>query len=165
RNRLPYGFRPHLATAPRGGRRGSLNDEGVQVTKSAFDRSDTIDSIAAAQPIGGNTPDGSPPQGTAVAAQPTAKVSGGYIFWLMLANFGASIAMMVPLAYGRALRITELAPGHDEVLGYVTGTAQLIFLVLSPMIGIWSDRTRSRFGRRTPFLFLGAALGIVGAVI
>ncbi|KQQ66295.1 MFS transporter [Microbacterium sp. Leaf320] len=135
------------------------------MTKSEFDRSDTIDSIAAAQPVGGNTPDSTPVEGTAVGAEPTARVSGGYIFWLMLANFGASIAMMVPLAYGLALRITELAPGHEEVLGYVTGTAQLIFLVLSPMIGIWSDRTRSRFGRRTPFLFLGAALGIVGAVI
>ena len=56
------------------------------------------------------------------------------------------MAMMVPLSYGIAVRITELAPGHEEVLGYVTGSAQLVYLVLSPMIGIWSDRTRSRFG-------------------
>ncbi len=62
-----------------------------------------------------------------------------YIFWLMLASFGASIAMMVPLSYGIAVRISELAPGHEEVLGYITGTAQLIYLVISPMVGIWDD--------------------------
>ena len=72
------------------------------MTKSEYDRSDTIDSIAAAQPVGGNTPDGTPLETTVVGSEPTAKVSGGYIFWLMLANFGASIAMMVPLAYGLA---------------------------------------------------------------
>ncbi len=39
----------------------------------------------------------------------------------MVANFGASMALMVPLTYGLAVRISELAPGHEEVLGYVTG--------------------------------------------
>ena len=92
-------------------------------------------------------------------------MSKGYIFWLMLASFGASMAMMVPLSYGLAVRITELAPGHEEVLGYITGIAQVVYLVISPLVGIWSDRTRSRFGRRAPFLFLGTAIGLVGLVI
>ena len=63
------------------------------------------------------------------------------------------------------MRITELAPGHEELLGYITGSAQLVYLVLSPLIGIWSDRTRSRFGRRTPFIFLGSAIGLAGLVV
>jgi MFS family permease len=83
----------------------------------------------------------------------------------MLASFGASIAMMVPLSYGIAVRISELAPGHEEVLGYITGTAQLIYLVISPMVGIWSDRMRSGFGRRTPFIFLGTGIGLAGLVV
>ena len=33
------------------------------------------------------------------------------------------------------------------------------------MVGIWSDRTRSRFGRRTPFIFLGTAIGLAGLVV
>src|SRR6478735_8647695 len=75
--------------------------------------------------------------------EPQQPMSKGYIVWLMLASFGASMAMMVPLSYGIAVRITELAPGHEEVLGYIAGVAQVIYLVISPMVGIWSDRTRS----------------------
>lgn len=99
------------------------------------------------------------------ADEPQNPVSRSYIFWLMLASFGASMAMMVPLSYGIAVRIAELAPGHEEVLGYITGTAQVIYLVLSPMIGIWSDRTRSRYGRRSPFIFLGVMIGLAGLVV
>ena len=98
-------------------------------------------------------------------AEPTQPMSKGYIFWLMLASFGASMAMMVPLSYGIAVRITELAPGHEEVLGYITGIAQVVYLVLSPLVGIWSDRTRSRFGRRSPFIFLGTGIGLAGLVV
>ncbi|MET0589680.1 MAG: MFS transporter [Naasia sp.] len=99
------------------------------------------------------------------AGEPQQPMSRGYIFWLMLASFGASMAMMVPLSYGIAVRITELAPGREEVLGFVTGIAQAVYLVLSPLIGIWSDRVRSRFGRRSPFIYLGAAIGSAGLVV
>ena len=115
-----------------------------------------------AQPdlVGGDADNGMP-----ITGEPQQPVSRGYIFWLMIASFGASMAMMVPLSYGIAVRITELAPGHEEVLGYITGTAQLVYLLVSPIIGIWSDRTRSRYGRRTPFIFLGSAIGLAGLVV
>lgn len=100
-----------------------------------------------------------------VVAEPQQPISRSYIFWLMLASFGVSMAMMVPLAYGIAVRISELAPGHEEVLGYITGTAQAVYLIISPLIGIWSDRTRSRFGRRTPFIYLGIVIGLLGLVV
>lgn len=103
--------------------------------------------------------------GLGFGSEPQQPMSRSYIFWLMLASFGASMAMMVPLSYGIAVRITELAPGHEEVLGYITGSAQLVYLVVSPLIGIWSDRTRSRLGRRTPFLYLGTAIGLAGLVV
>lgn len=102
---------------------------------------------------------------TAASSEPHQPMSRSYIFWLMLASFGASMAMMVPLSYGIAIRITELAPGHEEVLGYITGTAQGVYLIISPLIGIWSDRTRSRFGRRSPFIYLGLAVGLAGLVV
>ncbi len=122
--------------------------------------------LAAAEPLPGNETaldvnDGADHR----AFEPTTPMSRGYIFWLMLASFGASMAMMVPLSYGIAVRISELAPGHEEVLGYITGTAQLVYLIISPLVGIWSDRTRSRFGRRSPFIYLGTAIGLVGLVI
>ncbi|MEV0144888.1 MULTISPECIES: MFS transporter [unclassified Nonomuraea] len=89
------------------------------------------------------------------------RVSAGYIFWMMAANFGISMAFVVPLSFSLAVRIDELAPGHEEVLGYVTGTAQAIYLVLSPLLGVWSDRTRTRLGRRRPFMLAGLFLGLV----
>lgn len=125
-----------------------------------------VGGVAAAQPLPGNRPPvGSADSVQSMVEEPQSPVSRGYIFWLMLASFGASIAMMVPLAYGIAVRISELAPGHEEVLGYITGTAQLIYLVISPIVGIWSDRMRSRFGRRTPFIFLGTGVGLAGLII
>jgi len=122
--------------------------------------------VAAAQPVPGNQNPGEASDGVeALPKEPQSPVSRSYILWLMLASFGASIAMMVPLSYGIAVRISELAPGHEEVLGYITGTAQLIYLVISPMVGIWSDRMRSGFGRRTPFIFLGTGIGLAGLVV
>ncbi|MBB5782822.1 MFS transporter [Nonomuraea jabiensis] len=92
------------------------------------------------------------------------RASASYIFWMMAANFGISMAFVVPLSFSLAVRIDELAPGHEEVLGYVTGTAQTVYLLLSPLLGVWSDRTRSRLGRRRPFLLAGLVLGLAALV-
>lgn len=110
-----------------------------------------------AQDIGHETP----PPGPAIKAPELRKVSAGHIAWMTIGSFGASIALMVPQSYSLAVRVSELEPGREELLGYVTGSAQFVYLVLSPLIGLWSDRTRSRLGRRTPFMLLGAALGMV----
>jgi MFS family permease len=136
------------------------------VTTNEHEASGFVGGIAAAQPVPGNQEPGEAFDGiSTIPDEPQSPVSRSYIFWLMLASFGASIAMMVPLSYGIAVRISELAPGHEEVLGYITGTAQLIYLVISPMVGIWSDRMRSRFGRRTPFIFLGTGIGLAGLIV
>ncbi len=137
------------------------------MTKNEPNARALAEGLAAAEPLPGNETalDVTDAPVTTAPGEPTAPMSRSYIFWLMLASFGASMAMMVPLSYGIAVRITELAPGHEEVLGYITGSAQLVYLLISPLIGIWSDRTRSRFGRRSPFIYLGTAIGLVGLVI
>ncbi|KFF98930.1 MFS transporter [Streptomyces scabiei] len=96
-----------------------------------------------------------------IEAPPLQKVGTAYLTWMMIANFGSSLALMVPLAYSLAVRVSDLAPGREELLGYVTGSAQFAYLLLSPLIGLWSDRTRSRLGRRTPFMIVGTVLGVV----
>ncbi|MCA4131608.1 MFS transporter [Arthrobacter sp. M4] len=98
----------------------------------------------------------------AIEAPPLEKASASYLTFMSLANFGVSMAFIVPLSYSLSVRISQLAPGHEEVLGYVTGTAQFISIAASPLIGVWSDRFRSRLGRRTPFMIGGALLGLLG---
>ncbi|PRY57158.1 MFS transporter [Glycomyces artemisiae] len=110
------------------------------------------------EPAAQSLPDAAP---GAIAAPPLQRVSTAYLVWLAVAAFGGSLAMMVPLSYSLALRIDEIAPGREELLGFVTGSAQFTYLALSPLIGLWSDRLRSRFGRRTPFMAAGALLGLV----
>ncbi|MFD4508566.1 MFS transporter [Streptomyces sp. NPDC058457] len=104
------------------------------------------------------------PAAPEIEARPLQRVGRDYLVWLMIASFGGSLALMVPLSYSLAVRISALAPGHEEQLGYVTGSAQFGYLVLSPLIGLWSDRTRSRLGRRTPFMIGGTLLGTVALV-
>lgn len=96
---------------------------------------------------------------------PTERVSKSFIVWLVLISFGSAMAFIVPLSYSLALRIDQLAPGHEEILGYATGIAQTVFILTSPLVGIWSDRTRSRFGRRRPFMVGGIALGLIGLAV
>ncbi|MET7518445.1 MFS transporter [Streptomyces sp. NPDC005480] len=105
--------------------------------------------------------------GPATALEPPTPATGpqrvarGYLFWMVAANFGVSMAYVLPLTYTLTLRIDQLAPGREEVLGYVTGIAQAVYLVASPLLGTWSDRTRSPFGRRQPFLIGGSVLGLL----
>lgn len=89
-------------------------------------------------------------------------VSAGYIWLLILATVGGFAALVAPIGLSLSLRVQELAPDNVEVLGYVIGIAAAVTAVLGPLTGMWSDRTRSRFGRRRPFAFFGAIIGVLG---
>ena len=121
--------------------------------------------VAAGRPMTAGPAAG--PLTTTVATDngPTKRVTKRFILWLVLLNFGSAMAFIVPLTYSLALRIQELAPGHEEILGYATGIAQTVFILSSPLIGIWSDRTRSRLGRRKPFILGGIVVGMIGLAI
>lgn len=116
------------------------------------------------------TPTTSPtPQATALsqpeaapAASTRTPVTAKYITFLLLAMFGAFAALVAPIGISLSLRIQELAPANVEVLGYVIGIGALVTTLTGPLLGLWSDRTRSRFGRRRPFALGGALVGLVG---
>lgn len=103
--------------------------------------------------------------GTETNEEPLRRVSASWLTLSSVANFGVSMAFIVPLSFSLAVRISQLAPGHEEYLGYITGIAQILYLIASPLIGIWSDRLHSRFGRRSPFMVGGALLGIIGLLV
>lgn len=103
----------------------------------------------------------------AVTADSTAPAGSGasYIWLMATAVFGVYMAFITPVAISLAVRVEQLAPGHPDYLGYVTGTAGVATLLTSPLIGTLSDRTRSRFGRRRPLMVMTMALGVVGLLV
>ncbi|MFC4376180.1 MFS transporter [Nocardia halotolerans] len=104
----------------------------------------------------------SPP---ATTGNDLAPVDRGFVTRLVLAIVGTGVAYIAAMAYSLALRVDQLAPGHEEYLGYLTALGGVLSIALQPIIGMLSDRTRSRFGRRRPFLAGGALVGTLGLLI
>ncbi|MDF2562075.1 MAG: transporter [Microbacterium sp.] len=93
------------------------------------------------------------------------EVSSRYIWFMVLAQFGVFMAFITPIAISLAVRLAELAPNNQEYLGYITGAGAVWVMVTAPFMGIWSDRTRTRLGRRRPFMIGGMAVGVVSLVV
>lgn len=92
-------------------------------------------------------------------------VKAKYIVFLLWAMFGAYVALVAPIGLSLSLRIQELDPSHVEVLGYIIGIAATVTTVTGPLMGLWSDRTRSRLGRRRQFALAGALVGFIGLAV
>jgi len=54
---------------------------------------------------------------------------------------------------------------YNTYIGYATGIGAIFAITVPPLVGVWSDRITSRFGRRRPFMVVGVALGIVGLFV
>lgn len=93
------------------------------------------------------------------------KVGSRYIWLMVLAQFGVFMAFITPLAISLTIRVNTLAPGHPEYLGYITGLGALFVMLTAPFMGVWSDRTRTRVGRRRPFMVGGMLVGVVSLVV
>ncbi|MHC9045669.1 MFS transporter [Microbacterium saperdae] len=94
-----------------------------------------------------------------------AGVNSRYIWFMVLAQFGVFMAFITPIAISLSVRVSELAPGHEEYLGFITGAGALVVMLTSPFLGIASDRTRTRIGRRRPFMIAGTILGVVSLLV
>ncbi len=77
----------------------------------------------------------------------------GYLaFWIIM-SIGFAMVSQVLLPQ----RIKDLgAANPTAVLGAMTSVGSIIALVANIVVGALSDMTRTRFGRRTPWLFWGA---------
>ncbi|HWU08904.1 MAG TPA: MFS transporter [Streptomyces sp.] len=107
-------------------------------------------------------PDVAPAPAPADAGLP--RLGGGRVALLVAANFGVAMALMVPMAFSLALRADRLAPGNEAAVGYILGIGSALSLVTGPPVGTFSDRTRSRLGRRVPYLIGGGVLGMTSLV-
>jgi MFS family permease len=102
----------------------------------------------------------------AALAEPTAAVRKGWMSLLFVANIGLWLGIYAPLQVLLPTQAELLDAANKEfVFGLVTGVGALVSLVANPLIGLLSDRTCSRFGRRHPWTIVGATLGAVGLVV
>jgi MFS family permease len=97
----------------------------------------------------------------------TERVTKKYIGVLGLAQFGIFIAILAPVFVSMQLKAQQLNPDDPaSVIASVLPVGALGALVGSPVFGALSDRTRTRWGRRKPWLLGGIitltiALGLV----
>jgi MFS family permease len=110
-------------------------------------------------------PPGDPFEPARQPASGVGTVGPGAVALLVVATFGGAMALIVPMAFTLALRLDALAPGRQELLGYTIGIGAVFSLLASPLTGILSDRTRSRWGRRRPFTVGGLILGLAATPI
>jgi MFS family permease len=93
------------------------------------------------------------------------RVGPRYVWLIVLAQFGVFMAFITPLAISLTIRVNNVAPGHPEYLGVITSAGALVVMIVSPFTGVWSDRTRTRIGRRRPFMIGGMLVGVVSLVV
>ena len=86
----------------------------------------------------------------------------GFIPLYALASFGIFVALMAPVMFSLAFKlqhITGSMAAATGALGLVTGSGAFVSLLIHPIVGRLSDRTRSRFGRRRPWVLGGVMAG------
>ncbi|MFJ8672570.1 MFS transporter [Streptomyces sp. NPDC093589] len=98
----------------------------------------------------------------AALTEPVEPVGRGWTASLSLANGAIWVGWYGPIQLLLALQAAELAPAgtsKESVLAWVTGLGAAVSLVANPLFGALSDRTTSRFGRRTPWILAGVLGG------
>lgn len=99
-------------------------------------------------------------------AEPVHAVRPGWTTLLFLANLGLWLGIYAPVQ----VLLPEQAQLLDKadktlLLSVVMGVGALVALVANPVIGMLSDRTTSRWGRRHPWTIAGSVIGALGLVV
>ncbi|MFF8786971.1 MFS transporter [Streptomyces sp. NPDC015125] len=100
-------------------------------------------------------------------AEPSQRAGRAWTAALSLANGAIWVGWYGPLQILLALQAAQLAPPgtpKESVLAWVTGAGAVVSMVSNPLFGALSDRTASRFGRRTPWIAAGV-VGGAGALV
>ncbi|MDW4898384.1 MFS transporter [Streptomyces californicus] len=92
-------------------------------------------------------------------AEPVRPVGHGWITLYVLGNVGLFIPMLVPTTLLLPAQIAEIDPtGKVGSYAWVSVMGAISGIVLAPLAGALSDRTTSRFGRRRPWMAVGALI-------
>ncbi|EPS58915.1 hypothetical protein M569_15897, partial [Genlisea aurea] len=74
-------------------------------------------------------------------------------------QFGWALQLSLLTPYVQTLGIGHAASSFIWLCGPITG------LVVQPCVGIWSDKCTSKYGRRRPFIFIGAVMICFAVVV
>src|SRR6185437_10219995 len=89
------------------------------------------------------------------------------VLWFSL-NFQSAALLPIVLPVQLLLFVAPGSIGNAEqatLLGWLSAAGSLLALFISPIVGALSDRTTGPLGRRRPYIALGAAIEVVGAVV
>lgn len=103
-------------------------------------------------------------------AEPTRPVRAGWIAAFAGVWLGLWMAQLVPVQVLLPLQIAAQHASDDWLVslvayGLVSAVAGTFVVVAYPIVGALSDRTRSRFGRRRPWIFGGVVVASVGLAL
>lgn len=83
-------------------------------------------------------------------------VSKKFVFFYTLMTFGANFIILMPTLFSIAYKMQLIDPASKETaLGLVAGVGALAQIIFSPLFGQLTDRTRTRWGRRRPWIAAG----------
>lgn len=101
-----------------------------------------------------------------VMEDPLERVGAKWGWLFNLAWIGIMVGLFGPLQIMLPNQAAVLDPENKEVLLSTVLTAGALFsLIANPLWGALSDRTRSRYGRRLPWIAAGALGGVIGLLI
>ncbi|MEV7607376.1 MFS transporter [Paenarthrobacter sp. NPDC089322] len=102
---------------------------------------------------------------TTALAEPVERVRPLWVTGVVLVNLGINAAFFGPLQVLLGQQAAHFSEGEKEaILALVTGCGAAVSMVANPLFGAFSDRTTSRFGRRVPWVLIGAILGAAALV-
>jgi len=104
--------------------------------------------------------------GVTETAEPTRRVGVRFTASLSLAMLGLWAGFFAPLQVLLPEQVAAIDPAAKvSGLALVTATGAAVALVVNPLAGALSDRTRSRLGRRRPWVLGSAVLGAAALVV
>jgi MFS family permease len=94
-------------------------------------------------------------------------VGPAFVGLYVLSLTGIWVALLTPVIEGLAIRVNSLVPIDQAAgdLSHITVAGAICALVANAFWGRLSDRTTSRWGKRRPWLVIGALGGSVGLLI
>jgi MFS family permease len=100
------------------------------------------------------------------AATPMKRMSTLEQFNLSFYWFSSNVLWGAVLTVLVQSQVLHMVPDElkGRAVGVAVGLGSIAGIVLPPFMGAWSDRVKSKMGRRRPFMLVGTALNLLGLV-